>query len=263
MFQCKDMNIFSITKVSHRKISAFRPSFAVGNIPKSPFRDIFRWHGCCPLSEQKNSTVMKKIILSLLLAAGFCSVAYAQRFKVGVRVGADMVDYSSPRIEFAGGSVSHGSNRVGFETALIGRLNITRHLHLQTEFEFSRTGYAFRYHYAEGYSQRNIKIHANRIEIPLQIGINAGPVRLFGGVAFRVAHSEKSNAPSLLKVKFNDSNIGLTGGVGVNIRRFFIDARITGYPRSTIYNTFTSNGETHRTAIGRHIRWSVSTGFFF
>ena len=205
---------------------------------------------------------MKKILLSLL-AAALCSVCYAQRFRVGVRAGVDIVDYSSPRVGFAGGSVVHGSNRAGFETALVGRLNITRHLHLQTEFEFSRTGYAFRYDYAEGRSRRNINVHANRIEIPLQIGINAGPIRLFGGAAFRVAHSEKSSAPSLLKVKFNDSNVGITGGAGVNFHKFFIDARITGYPRSKIYNTFTSDRETHRVAVKRHIRWSVSAGFLF
>lgn len=188
--------------------------------------------------------------------------SYAQRFRFGIRAGVNLVDYSMGNAVFTRGSVLHGNTKAGFETALVGRLNITRHLHLQTEFEFSRTGYGFLYS-ESGVGRRDVKIHANRIEIPLEIGLNAGPVRLFGGVAFRVAHSEKSNAPTLLKVKFNDSDVGIMGGVGVNIRRFIIDARITGYPKASTANMMTSHGETKRVSVGRHIRWSLSAGFLF
>lgn len=106
-------------------------------------------------------------------------------------------------------------------------------------------------------------MRANRMEIPLELGVNIGPVRLFTGVAFRVAHNEKSNAPSLLKVEFNGSNTGIMGGVGLNIRRLFIDARITGYPRSSGKNTFIIDGDRRKVSVGRNLRWSLSVGVMF
>lgn len=189
------------------------------------------------------------------------STTSAQRFQVGVRAGANAADLSLPKVSFEEGYIAGGNTKVGFETALMARLNITRHLHLQTEFEYSRTGYQLRY--VSPTFEQLIKVHANRIEIPLMAGVMLGPVRLFGGAFFRIAHSEKSSAPSLARVRFNDSDIGIMGGVGINIRRFFVEARISGYPKSAVRCSVESNGYRQSVKVGRNIRYSLSTGLFF
>lgn len=205
---------------------------------------------------------MKRLTVIIILLAATAVSSPAQIFRVGVRAGANISDYSFSDFTFNGVAISHGKPKAGFETALVARLTIITMLHVQAEFEYSRTGYGFTY-VGDGEPGRSIKVHANRMEIPLELGVNIGPVRLFTGVAFRVAHNEKSNAPSLLKVEFNGSNTGIMGGVGLNIRRLFIDARITGYPRSSGKNTFIIDGDRRRVSVGRNLRWSLSAGVMF
>ncbi len=204
---------------------------------------------------------MKRLVTTIIILLAMVTATYAQRFQVGIRVGANAADLSLPKVSFEDGYVVGGNTKVGFETALMARLNITRHLHLQTEFEYSRSGYQLRY--VSPIFEQTIKIHANRVEIPLMLGVTIGPIRLFGGTFFRVAHSEKSDAPQLAKIKFNDSDIGIMGGLGLNIRKFFVEARISGYPKSSIKNSVESDGYRQSVKVGRHIRYSLSAGFFF
>lgn len=205
---------------------------------------------------------MKRIICTLLLAAGICSAASAQRFRMGLRAGANLTDYTLPVMTFDDGKLYNGGTKAGFEMALLARLNITKHLHLQTEFGYLRAGYAFTYHYNGG-SHREVKIHANRLEIPVEAGVMiASTVRLFAGASFRVAHNEKSSVPSLLKIKFDDSDIGVMGGAGLNLGKFFLEGRITGYPGSS-RSRITSLGETRRVVPKHNVRWSLSAGVLF
>lgn len=205
---------------------------------------------------------MKRFIAALLFTLCVCAAAEAQRFQAGIRVGASLTDYAVRDAKFSAGTVVGGRTHAGFETALLARLAFTRHLHLQTEFEFNRAGYEFCLMSGD-VSRRNIRIFANRIEIPLLLGVNAGPVHLFCGAAFRVSHNEKSSAPQLLKVKFNDSDTALTGGIGLNVHRFFIDARLTGYPHASVHNIMTVAGQKRSVTVTHQLRWSLSAGFVF
>ncbi len=47
--------------------------------------------------------------------------------------------------------------------------------------------------------------------------------------------------PQALKVRFNNGDVGVMGGLGFNIRKFFIDFRISGYPRSRVWVRFTTS----------------------
>lgn len=203
---------------------------------------------------------MRRIFITIILVV-VATTASAQRFEVGFRIGANATDFPLPKVSFEDGYVVGGNARVGLETALMARLNITGHLHLQTEFEYSRSGYQMRY--VGPISERTVKLHANRVEIPLMLGITIGPVRLFAGTFFRIAHSEKSSAPHLVKVRFNDSDIGLMGGVGISIRKFFVEARVSGYPTSSIKSRVESDGFRRSVKVGHNIRYSLSTGLFF
>lgn len=204
---------------------------------------------------------MKRFFITLALLVTVACAGFAQGLQVGVRVGANLTDFSLQKVAFEQGSIAGGDVRVGFETALVARFNITRHLHLQAEFEFSRSGYQLRYESQS--TERRVKLHAHRVELPLTLGVNLGPIRLFGGTFIRIAHSEKSSAPSIAKVEFNDSDVGYMGGLGVNIRKFFIDARVSGYPKRSTTHLVESGGVKHKVEVGRHIRYSLSTGIFF
>ena len=72
-----------------------------------------------------------------------------------------------------------------------------------------------------------------------------------------------SSAPQLLRVRFNNGDIGVMGGLGFNVRKFFIDFRISGYPRSRVWHDFTSDGVSRRVKVPHDIVYGGSVGFFF
>lgn len=203
---------------------------------------------------------MKHIFLFLLCALLAGGTASAQRFRVGVRGGINAADYRFTPVKIGSSTFSPGNTRVGFETGFVLRLNLTKHLHLQSEINYDFANYSVR---SEGPVRRSITLRAERLEIPVQLGLQFGIVRLFAGASFRVADSERSTAPGLLKVEFNNDDIALVGGLGLNIGHFFLDLRIQGYPRSRSWNTFTSNGVAERVEVTRDLIYGGSIGFFF
>ena len=204
---------------------------------------------------------MKRLLLILTLLVAISATSRAQTLRVGVRIGANATDLSLPKVSFGERYIVSDNAKVGLESAIMARLNITRHLHLQAEFEYSLSCYQVRY--VAPIEQLRVRLHANRIELPLMIGVNIGSMHLLCGTFIRIAHSEKSSAPNLVKIKFNDSDVGLMGGLGVNLGRFFIEARISGYPRSVIHSRVESQGTTEQMRLKRHIRYSLSTGILF
>ena len=110
---------------------------------------------------------------------------------------------------------------------------------------------------------QRIALRTERFEIPVQLGFQFGVLRLFGGALFRVTESERSSVPQLLKVRFNNGDVGVMGGLGFNIRKFFIDFRISGYPRSRVWHDFTSEGIARRVKVPHDIVYGGSLGFFF
>lgn len=203
---------------------------------------------------------MKRFLLLLLALAAVCGTASAQRFRVGVRGGVNVADYRFTPFSIGGSRFSAGSARAGFETGFVLRLNITKHLHLQSEINYDFVNYSV---LSEGAVRRGIRLRAERLEIPVQLGLQFGALRLFGGASFRVADSQRSSAPGLLKVCFNDDEIALAGGLGLNVGHFFLDVRVQGYPRSRLWNTFTSGGVEERVEVTRDLIYGASIGFFF
>lgn len=204
---------------------------------------------------------MKHLVLILLCALLFTGAASAQRrFQVGVRGGVSTTSYTFSRVEIGENRFRPGPARAGYEVGFVLRLNLAKHLHLQSELNYAFINYAVR---AQGAAARSVALRSGRFEIPVQLGLQFGPVRLFGGALFRVAGSEHSSAPKLLKVKFNNDDVGVMGGLGFNIRKFFFDFRISGYARSRVWNTFTSEGVSQRVKVPRNIVYGGSIGFFF
>lgn len=198
------------------------------------------------------------MLLSALVL--FCGGASAQRFRIGLRGGINTTKLKFDRVYIGDRNIAPGKAQVGYEAGLVLRLNITRHIHLQSELNYAFANYDFR---LGGAADRNLRIRTERFEIPVQLGLQFGVFRLFGGAGFRVSQSGRSDDSKLLKIKFNDDDIAVTGGFGFNIRKFFFDFRVSGYPRSHVWHTFSSDGIAQRVKVERSVVYGGSIGFFF
>ena len=81
--------------------------------------------------------------------------------------------------------------------------------------------------------------------------------------ARRAATSRCGPNGSKCPSSFNNDEMAVMGGIGLNIRHFFLDFRVQGYPRSRIWNTFVSEGVTQRVKVSRDLVYGGSIGFFF
>lgn len=204
--------------------------------------------------------MIKRVILTGLLLLAATGAAFAQRLQVGVRGGINTTDFSMAPTTVGGTTFSRGSGKVGYEAALLLRFRLAKHLHLQSGLNYQFNPYAFR---VSGQMNVRLTVDARRLEIPVELGLNFGVLRLFAGPVFRVAQWQKSSVPRLLKIGFNDSDIALTGGAGLHIRKFFIDFRITGYPWSQVHYTFRSGDSSARVKVNRNLLYGGSVGFYF
>ena len=203
---------------------------------------------------------MRHFFFLLCAALIVSGAASAQRIQFGLRGGVNIVDPHFGRIRIGNAAITKSKAQIGYDMGLVLRLNLSKHLHLQTELNYSFQNYAF--HVTEIYT-RDVKMRTERLEIPVELGFQFGAFRIFGGAQFRVAQTGRSNASQVLKVRFNDDDIGIMGGIGLNIKKFFIDFRVSGYPRSHVWNTFVSDGLSQRVKVGRNIVYGGSIGFFF
>lgn len=203
---------------------------------------------------------MKHLVIPLLCALLVGSAASAQRLQFGIRGGANFTDYKFQPTTIDGTRFLPGPSRAGYEAGVVLRFNITRHLHLQSEFNYTFVNYQVR---TTGSQRCDITLRSERFQIPVELGLQFGILRLFGGANFRVAQSDRSAAPRLLKVGFNNDDIGIMGGIGLNISKFFIDFRMQGYPRSHLWHTFVSNGVASRVRVVHDILYGGSLGFYF
>lgn len=203
---------------------------------------------------------MKHIFFLLLAALAITGTASARRLQFGVRGGVRFADYSFVPTRIGDIRFTPGSTRTGYDVGFALRLNLSKHLHLQSEFNYAFVDYDL---HAEGAARRSVTVRTERFEIPVELGLQFGALRLFGGAQFRPVHSERSNAPQTLRIRFNDGDIGVVGGVGLNIRKFFLDFRVTTYPRSRVWQEFVSKGVSKRVKVNRDLIYGASLGFFF
>lgn len=203
-----------------------------------------------------------KHCLLLLLALALAGTASAQRLRLGVRGGLNTSDYRFSTTELGETGISRGSSRLGYDVGLVFRLNLSRHFHLQAEANYVFANYGYHLH---GANTRHVRIRAERLEFPVELGFKFAKVlRIFGGAVFRATESQRSSAPGVFKVKFNDGDIAMIGGLGLDIGKFFLDFRVTAYPQSHTWNTFNLAGTApRRMRIDRNIIYGGSIGFFF
>ena len=121
---------------------------------------------------------MKHLVFTLLAALVFSGAASAQRLMVGVRGGVNFADYSFVPTRIGDTRFTPGAVRAGYDVGFVLRLNLSKHLHLQSELNYAFVNYNV---LAENSGSRRIALRTERFEIPVQLGFQFGVLRLFGG----------------------------------------------------------------------------------
>ncbi|MFP8894828.1 MULTISPECIES: porin family protein [Chryseobacterium] len=162
--------------------------------------------------------------LSALLLCIFCSMeTKAQQtpaFHIGVKGGANFTKTSTE-------SSLEGKYGFGYQAGVMTRVDIGK-LYVQGEALFNKRKTS--YQSQDGSSS---KLSWNAIDIPVVVGyklIKADDfnVRVFAGGVYSYAFNNKVSASQALHEgfkKFDKSNIGITGGVGLDYKNFTVDLR--------------------------------------
>ena len=199
------------------------------------------------------------LLLALLVLGGYAS---ARRLQIGVRGGINTADFRFSPVTLGDDQFVAGPSRMGIEAGLVVRFNLSQYVHLQSELNGTCVNYALR-HCSEGRYRSDIRMRSERLELPVQLGFQFGPVRLFGGPSFRLHSVLKSGRPGLVKVGFDNNRTAWMGGLGVNIKHFFIDVRIQGYPSARHTASFIGDGQVKRVRTTSDLVYGGSLGFFF
>ncbi|WP_431611400.1 porin family protein [Chryseobacterium sp. 'Rf worker isolate 10'] len=162
--------------------------------------------------------------LSALLLCIFCSIeTKAQQtpaFHIGVKGGANFTKTSTE-------SSLEGKYGLGYQAGVMARMDIGK-LYVQGEALFNKRRTSF-----ESQDGSSSKLSWNAIDIPVVAGYKLIKtddfnVRVFAGGVYSYAFNNNASASQALQEgfkKFDKSNIGVTGGVGLDYKNFTVDLR--------------------------------------
>ena len=164
---------------------------------------------------------MKKLILTLALAViGFSASA---QFTLGPRITLTSNNLDL-REEVA--NVKAGDAEFGFQYGIFARIKVpVIGLYVQPELLFSKSESTI----TSG--AQDVDLSFNRVDVPVMIGGQIGPLRINAGPSFSFLTSAESDvAGAVLDIKDNYSNttVGFQAGIGVDILKFVIDLKYEG-----------------------------------
>lgn len=164
---------------------------------------------------------MKRFIILLGITFGL-SLQAQNTFHLGAKLGANINQLSTSLPDYS------NDNYMGFNVGLFSRINFER-FHIQPELYYSHNG---------GNMQKGvdlIKIRTHSMNLPILLGykildfeqfnlrLNAGPY-----VSYAFYQDIESNVlgqAAFTRENMNNLNVGVIGGIGVDIWRITIDAR--------------------------------------
>ncbi|MCQ9635117.1 PorT family protein [Chryseobacterium sp. WG23] len=188
------------------------------------------------------------LAISSLLLCITCSIeTQAQQtpaFHIGVKGGTNFTKTSTE-------SSLEGKYGFGYQAGIMTRMDIGR-LYVQGEALFNKRKTSY-----EAKDGSSAKLSWNAIDIPVVVGYKVIKtddinLRVFAGGVYSYAFNNKISTSQALQEgfkKFDKSNIGLTGGVGVDYKNFTVDLRYeTGL--SSISKDFKSKPHSFSLGIG-------------
>lgn len=162
--------------------------------------------------------------LSALLLCIFCSIEtkaqQAPAFHIGVKGGVNFTKTSTE-------SSLEGKYGFGYQAGVMTRMDIGK-LYVQGEALFNKRKTSF-----ESQDGSSSKLSWNAIDIPVVVGYKLMKtddfnVRIFAGGVYSYAFNNNLSTSQALQEgfkKFDKSNIGVTGGVGLDYKSFTVDLR--------------------------------------
>lgn len=204
---------------------------------------------------------MRTLLLTLAMVLTMAFGASAQIFKIGVRGGVNITDNNFSQVSTGEYRVYHLPSKVGYQVALVTRISIPRFLQISPEFQM--VSHTYRYQINSQIAHSEARVSVKRFEIPVTIGFRIWALRFFGGPVFRVVHTQKvkSNYHNF-NVRYNDSDVALVAGAGLDLGKFFLDARYNFNPKQA-RNTIEIGGIGRNAKIKNSGMWQFSAGFFF
>lgn len=178
---------------------------------------------------------MKRIVL---LLAGTLLIAWsasAQILGFGARVGIGTGSYNFNSIPIEGGTIEPAGDRVsGYQAALFMRLSIPRFIYIQPEIQIAQRDYVLGLKYPS-LPKEYKTVRTHRVDLPLLVGIKLGHVRLFGGPVWRIDSQQQieSGGDTPFDIIFNDNDIAVVGGIGVEFDGVFFELRYSSYLKQT------------------------------
>ena len=206
---------------------------------------------------------MKKYILLCLLLASMGVNALGQ-VRLGLRGGAVTSVYQFEEEMIDGLLVRPVSgSQMGYQLGLVLRLTVPNLIHIQPEINVSSRDYDFTIDGPDGIYPRG-RVAVKRLEMPVTAGVNLGPLRLFAGPVFILSQSQETNLKSMygLDVAFDDSDVALVAGIGLDAKQFFVDIRYTTF-RDNPTALYSRYNQTQSVRTTKDFTVQYSVGFFF
>ena len=204
---------------------------------------------------------MRTLLLTFAMVLTLAFGASAQVFKIGVRGGINITDNNFSQISTGEYRVNHLPSKIGYQVALTTRISIPHFLQISPEFQM--VSHTYRYQINSQFGRSDAQVSVKRFEIPVTVGFNIWVLRIFGGPVFRVAHTEKVKSIHRdFDVHYNDSDVALMVGAGLDLGKFFLDTRYNFNPKQA-RNTIEIGGIGRTAKIKNSGMWQFSAGFFF
>ncbi len=199
------------------------------------------------------------IFAALLVWAGSAS---AQGPKIGVKGGINIASYTPTPVYLDDTYIAPvSSSGTGYQLGVTLRLTIPGFIFIQPDLLYVSRDYDYDITAAADTHRETIK--TKRLEVPLMLGFNISSMRFFAGPVFRLSSSESNSVKdSPFSVEYNDSDVAFQAGIGLDIRKFFLEARYTTYfnPTEHTYNYGASNAAVK---VKSDEQWLFNAGFFF
>lgn len=207
---------------------------------------------------------MKRTFFLILFLAfvGF-QTASAQILKLGVKGGVSVKNYDFSTVYINGEWLKPGvSPSIGYQMGVVLRLSIPKFIQIQPELLYSVQKYNYQTVNSSSMTSKT-SFETKRLEMPVMIGFNISAFRLFAGPKFVLSSSSKADNDAVsLGVDFVDADVAFQAGIGLDIRKFFIEATYSTYLGDN-FDQFTYNGTTCKTKIKNDDQFSFNLGFFF
>jgi hypothetical protein len=213
---------------------------------------------------------MKKTLLILFFIAGISGIASSQMFRFGIKGGLNFSKLAFEDVTdvISGGttySLTQDESFMGYHIGLMARIKIPI-FYIQPELLFNTSGGNV---FVEGTGQNPIEqvkqVKYNKIDLPVLLGTNLGPLRINAGLVATYVLSTDSELKDVipeLETAYNSATFGYQAGIGFDfLKRLTLDGRYEG-SLSNLTDKITVAG-TDYPVDAREPKWIISLGILF